>query len=421
MFESAKTFLRNLRKNAQGNVMTLMGLSMVPLVGTVGLAVDGAQWITWKRELRSAADAGAIAGANSLKNGGTGDEVKAAVRKVLGYNTQRAYTINAVETPPSVGKFAGDTTMVRVVLSTSQPLPFSSMFMNVAPTISVEAVAQASNEVVNCMIALANTGSALSITGSASVDMNCGLASNSDFDATSSDVIRAGALSAVGTVNEGNNISSDTAINNGSAAATDPFAGQFSDPSQVCSDWPLISGTNNPPMSPGCYKGIQVQANAKVTLSPGTYYLGEKGLSVGGNATVIGDGVTLIFTNTSSPFNSSKIGTFSAQGTSNIQLTAPETGTYAGIIIYQDSRTPLGNGTSSGFSVTGDSGSVFDGAIYAPSTRVTFTGNSGMTTDCLQIISQYISFSGNTSVANSCPSGRGVVSFNGSDFLRMRL
>ena len=70
MFESAKTFLRSLRKNVQGNVMTLMGLSMVPLVGTVGLAVDGAQWITWKRELRSAADAGAIAGANSLKNGG---------------------------------------------------------------------------------------------------------------------------------------------------------------------------------------------------------------------------------------------------------------------------------------------------------------------------------------------------------------
>ncbi|MEZ5682397.1 MAG: pilus assembly protein TadG-related protein [Erythrobacter sp.] len=420
MFESAKTFLRSLHKNAQGNVMTLMGLSMVPLVGTVGLAVDGAQWITWKRELRSAADAGAIAGANSLKNGGTGDEVKAAVRKVLGYNTQRTYTINAIESPPTVGQFAGDKSTVRVVLSTSQSLPFSSMFMRVAPTISVEAVAQASNEVVNCMIALSTTGSALSITGSASVDMNCGLASNSDFDATSSDTIRAGALSAVGTVTEGNNITSDTAVNNGSASATDPFAGQFSDPSQVCSGWPLISGPSNS-LSPGCYKGIQVQSNAKLTLSPGTYYLGEKGLSVGGNATVTGDGVTLIFTNTSSPFNSSKIGTFSAQGTSTIKLTAPDTGTYAGIIIFQDSRTPLGNGTNGGFSVTGDSGSVFDGAIYAPSTQVTFTGNSGMTTDCLQIISQYISFSGNTSVANSCPSGRGVVSFNGSEYLRMRL
>ena len=183
MFESAKTFLRSLRKNVQGNVMTLMGLSMVPLVGTVGLAVDGAQWITWKRELRSAADAGAIAGANALKNG---SDVDTAVRRVLAHNTQRSYTINAIETPPTVGKFAGDTSMVRVVLSTQQALPFSSMFLSTAPMISVEAVAQASNEVVNCMIALAPSGTALSITGSASITMNCGLASNSDMDATAS-------------------------------------------------------------------------------------------------------------------------------------------------------------------------------------------------------------------------------------------
>ena len=419
MFESAKTFLRSLRKSTQGNVMTLMGLSMVPLVGTVGLAVDGAQWITWKRELRSAADAGAIAGANSLKNGGDATAVDAAVRKVLGYNTQRSYTINAIETPPTAGQFAGQQGFVRIVLSTQKKLPFSSMFLSATPTISVEAVSQASSEVVNCMIALATVNSALTITGSASVNMNCGLQSNSNLDATSSDSIKAGALSAVGVVNEGNSITSDTAVNNGAASASDPFAGLFGDPSQVCSSWPLISGANNT-LSAGCYKGIQVQANAKLTLNPGTYYLGEKGLSIGGNATVTGDGVTLIFTNTSSPFNSAKIGTFSAQGTSTVQLTAPTTGTYAGIIIYQDSRTPLGSGVNSGFSVTGDSNSTFDGAIYAPSTKVTFTGNSGMTTDCLQIISQYIAFSGNTSVSNSCPSGRGVVSFTGDKFLRMR-
>lgn len=420
MFESAKTFLRNLRKSTQGNVMTLMGISMIPLVGTVGLAVDGAQWITWKRELRSAADAGAIAGANSLKNGGNAAAVDTAVRKVLGYNNQRAFTINAIETPPTSGQFAGQTGMVRIVLSTSKKLPFSSMFLKTTPTISVEAVAQASSEVVNCMIALSNSGSALSITGSASVNMNCGLASNSNLDATSSDSIRAGALSAVGSVVQGNQISADTAINNGSAASTDPFASVISNPSQTCSNWPLISGASNT-LSPGCYKGIQIQANAKLTLLPGTYYLGEKGMSVGGNATVTGDGVTLVFTNTDSPFNASKIGVFSAQGTSTITLTAPSTGTYAGIIIHQDSRTPLGTGTNGGFAVTGDSNSKFDGAIYAPSTRVTFTGNSGMTTDCLQIISQYISFSGNTSVSNTCEAGRGVVSFTGDKYLRMRL
>ncbi|MBX7496139.1 Tad domain-containing protein [Qipengyuania sp. 6B39] len=418
MFDRLKSLLREVRDDRSGNVLTLMGLSMIPLIGTLGLAVDAAQWISWKRDLRSAADSAAMAGGLELKNSGNAERVNAAVRKVLGYNTQHAYTIVAVETPPTAGTFAGQQGMVRVVLSTSQKLPFSSLFLPTTPVIRVEAVAQASSEVANCMVALAPSGIAMSITGAASVNMNCGMQSNSNFDATATGSINAGALSAVGTVNEGNRISGTTAINNGVVAEADPYAGVITDPNEVCSNWPLISGTNNPPLTPGCYKGIQVQANAKITLSPGTYYLGEKGLSIGGNATVIGNEVTLVFTNTASPFNSSKIGTFSAQGTSTVQLTSPSTGTYAGILMHQDSRTPFSNTTR--MFITGDSRSQFDGAIYAPSTEVAFSGNSGMTTDCLQIIAWYVTFTGSTSVSNSCPSGRGVVSYSGEEVLRLR-
>ena len=419
MIDRMRNLVRDVRKDEGGNVLTLMGLSMIPLIGTLGLAVDVAQWISWKRDLRSAADSAAMAGGLELKNGGDAEEVDAVVRNVLGRNTQHSYIIEAVETPPTVGEFIGDASMVRVVLTTSTKLPFSSMFLATTPTIRVESIAQASSEVANCMRALATTGYAFTVSGAATLTANCGLMSNSDFEATANGGITAGALSAVGTVNEGNNISEDTAINNGVAPAEDPYADTISDPNQTCSNWPLISGNNNT-LSPGCYRGIQVQANARLTLQPGTYYLGEKGMSIGGNATVTGTGVTLVFTNTDSPFNSSKIGTFSAQGTSTVQLTAPETGDYAGIIIHQDSRTPYGSGGNSGFTVTGDNGSIFDGAIYAPSTKVTFSGNSSMTTDCLQIVSLYITFTGSTSVSNSCPAGRGVVSYTGEEVLRLR-
>jgi hypothetical protein len=408
------TFLRRLRGDESGNVLTLMGMAMIPMVGIVGLAVDGAQWITWRRELRSAADAAAIAGAQAHRDG---VDVTTAVNKILGYNTQHAYTIEAIETPPSSGTYAGETNMVRVILSTQQKLPFSSMFLSTTPTIKVISVAEARNEVANCMISLDTSGTGISITGSATVDMNCGLQSNSNFDATSADTINAGALSAVGTVNEGNAITSTTAVNNGVAAETNPYSSIDSQPSQVCSSWPLYSGSGNT-ASPGCFKGMQIQANATLTLAAGTYYIGEKGISVGGNATLIGTGVTLIFTNTSSPFNASKIGTFSAQGTSNIQLSAPDTGTYAGILMIQDSRTVASNTNS--MVLTGDSGSQFDGSIYAPTNKVKFTGNSGMTTDCLQIISLYIEFGGNTSVSNTCPAGRGSLSLSGDSYLRLR-
>ncbi len=414
MFSNVKRLFADLRGNREGNVLTLMGLSMLPLVGTLGLAVDAAQWISWKRDLRSAADSAAISGAQALKNG---TDVTAAVNKVLGYNTQHSYTVVAIETPPTSGTFAGDKSMVRVVLSTKQKLPFSSLFLATTPTVQVEAIAEASSEVANCVIALSSSGTALSVTGGATVNMNCGLQSNSNFDATATGGINAGALSAVGMVNEGNNITESTAINNGVVAETDPYAGTITDPNMVCNNWPLISGAGNT-LSPGCYRGIQVQANAKLTLLPGTYYLGEKGMSVGGNATVTGDEVTLVFTNTASPFNASKIGTFGAQGTSNIQITSPSSGPYAGILMHQDSRTPYSNNTR--LFITGDSNSEFDGAIYAPSTEVAFSGNSGMTTDCLQIVALYVTFTGSTNVANTCPSGRGVVSYSGEHFLRMR-
>ncbi len=417
MIDRMKNLLRDVREDKRGNVLTLMGLSMIPMIGTLGLAVDVAQWISWKRDLRSAADSAAMAGGVALKNGGDGDAVNAAVRNILGRNQQRSYKIDTVEWPPSVGKFAGDKSMVRVVLSTQNELPFSSLFLKTPPVVSVEAIAQASSEVANCMIALATTGYGLSVTGSSSIDMNCGLQSNGNFDATSSDSINAGALSAVGYVTEGNRISADTKINTGVVPETDPYASLISDPNETCANTASVSGTGNV-LYPGCYKGISINSKATVTLTPGTYYIGANGFKVAGQATVIGKGVTLVFTNTDSTFNSSKIGTFDAMGTSNVQITAPETGTYKGILMHQDSRTPLSNANR--LFVTGDNNSEFEGTIYAPSNQVTFSGNSKMTTDCLQIVAQYITFTGNTSVSNTCKPGRGVVSFSGSQVLRLR-
>lgn len=414
MFEKTKELLRKFREDRRGNVLVLMSLGLIPMVGTTGLAVDAAQWITWKRQLHSAADLGAMAGAQALVEG---QDVDAAVRRSLSYNSGRSFTIEAIESPVTTGDFAGQTSMVRVALSTQETLPFSSMFLDVAPTINVSAVAEGTSEVPNCMIALDTSGTGISIAGSSSVNMNCGLVSNSDLDATTSDTITAGALSAVGFVTNGGAVTSDTAINEGVLEASDPYAGQFTDPNMVCNSWPLINGTAT--LSPGCYAGIQVNNNANLTLAPGTYFIGEKGLTVGGNATLTGIGVTLIFTNTSSPFNASKIGSFSGNGTASITLSAPTSGTYEGLIMVQDSRTSPS--PTNDMNIVGDSNSTFDGAIYSPSNEVTFTGNSGMNTECLQIVSRFITFSGNTDVANTCPAGRGSISNGGgSTIVRLR-
>lgn len=412
MLRSAMQFLKQVRDDKRGNVLIMVAASLVPLIGTMGLAVDAAQWLSWRRDLHSAADAGAMAGALAMKNG---EDVNAVVTKVLGSNNQHSYTIEAIETPPTAGNFAGNPNMIRVVLSTSQALPFSSVFLSTPPTISVEAIAEAGSEVPNCMIALDTASVGLTISGSASVDMNCGLASNSNFDATTSDHIRAGALSAVGSVNAGGAISTDTAVHNSAPPAADPFAGILSDPN-VTSCNPAQQIKSDSILGPGCYKGITINAKVDLTLLPGVYTIGERGLTVNGQASLIGSDVTFVFTNTDSPFNPNKIGTFTGNGTAVINLSAPSIGPYAGVVIHQDSRTPAGTSMF----ITGDNGSVFDGSIYAPSNTVGFSGNSGMNTDCLQIVSRFITFTGNTTVVNRCQAGRGVSSFFGEEVLRLR-
>jgi hypothetical protein len=78
--------------------------------------------------------------------------------------------------------------------------------------------------------------------------------------------------------------------------------------------------------------------------------------------TLTGTGVTLDL-----------LGSSSFPGNTAVNLTAPTTGTYNGVLIYQ----PLAN--THPVSLTGNSGSTFEGIVYAPGAAVDLTGNSGST------------------------------------------
>ncbi|GAA4641733.1 pilus assembly protein TadG-related protein [Pontixanthobacter gangjinensis] len=417
--QKSRRSLQSLLKDVRGNTLAVFGLSLLPLLGTVGIGIDIAQWVVWKRQLHSAADLGALAGARALADKHNPDK---ATQESLAHNALRSFTTDAVQSPPSVGKYKDDTNAVRVVLSTKQALPFSSLFLSTAPTIRASAVALNAQEVPNCVITLDTSSTGVTISGSSRVVMSCGLASNSNFDATTSDYIDVGALSAVGIVNTGGAVSADTKVNDGIDAVADPYAGKLPLPNaqSSCSpnSWPLIkaSTTINPATSGNCFLGLQITGGT-TTLMPGVYLIGEKGISIAAGATLKGTGVTLIFTSTASPFNDRKVGTFDAAGGATVQLSAPTTGTYAGVLMYQDPRTP--DTARNYLNVTGNSSSSFQGSIYAPSVGVKFTGNSSMVTDCLQIVALYAAFEGNTDITNKCPSGSGASSFGGGGAVRL--
>jgi len=147
-----------------------------------------------------------------------------------------------------------------------------------------------------------------------------------------------------------------------------------------------------------CYRGMDLKGN--VTFDPGTYVIdGSTGgsLNVGAGATVNCSACTFILTTSSSDKTTVAVATMNGNSTWNVL--APNTGTYAGIQMYQDRSAILTAGSNS---VSGNSTTSTSGAYYFPSQGLTFIGNSSLNTKCIQIVARQVTFTGNTTIQNVC-------------------
>lgn len=137
-----------------------------------------------------------------------------------------------------------------------------------------------------------------------------------------------------------------------------------------------------------------------VNFDPGIYVIDGStgnGLNINAGAVVNCTGCTFILTTTGTDMSTIATARFNGNATWNVS--APETGTYAGIMLYQDRRA-LAGATNY---ITGDNTSFMQGAIYFPSQTVQFTGNSTMNTKCIQIVARTVTFTGNNTIQNDCP------------------
>ena len=132
-----------------------------------------------------------------------------------------------------------------------------------------------------------------------------------------------------------------------------------------------IIGNSSVTLQPGTYfGGIQITGNANVTFSPGTYILAGGGLTVTGNSTLTGTGVT--FYNTSA--TGYAYAPIDLTGNETANLSAPTSGTFEGFLFFQDPSVAVG---SAGATIVGNSSSTFNGIVYFPTTTLTYVGNSG--------------------------------------------
>ena len=406
---------RQLWNDKRGNALIIVAASLPLIMGSVGLASDTIQWTLWKRELQRAADSAAIAGVYAKVQNAS---YQNAVTQDLAHNNNVAsFTINtSVQNSPTTGAFTANTMAVRVLLAAQKQLNFSAMFMQSAPMIRATATATIVPTGDYCVISLENTSNTgISVGGTANVNLGCGMITNStSMDAAvafGNSTVAASPIAAVGGLDATDNWASNVQLLPFTLAQADPFANISPPvPTGSCPNV-MVNSNQTATLNPGCYGSMTLRGN--VTLNPGNYVLDGGGLTVGAQAVITCNGCVFILTSRTASTNPSSIGSVTVNAGARLNLTAPTTGTYAGILMYQDRRAPTSTSASNQNHINGNSQSSFQGAFYFPNQQTTFNGTAGMSTACMQLVARRVVFVGTASISNTCPSGSGARSFAG--------
>ncbi|MGY3440651.1 MULTISPECIES: TadE/TadG family type IV pilus assembly protein [unclassified Bradyrhizobium] len=395
------SLLRRFVRDRSGSYVIISALLMPVLVGTAGLGTEVGWWYYKHKNMQSAADSGAVSAATAASAGADLLSEANAVTANYGYaNTVNNVTI-AVNQPPKAGNYTSNLQAVEVVVTQPQPRLLSALFGSNPVLVTARAVALP-NSGTGCVLALDPTASpAVNVSGSNQLNLiKCNLYSNSSaspsLNVAGNAAVSANQVGVVGDVSGASNITTTNGIRTHIQPIADPYANVSPPAEPSCTNAKITVNSNGKTnsISPGCYKGnITVNAGATLSLDPGIYYLDGSNLSVAGNATITGSGVTLVFTGSGSNWGTASIGSNAI-----IDLTAPTSGTTKGIVMYGDRNMPVGTA----FNLTGGATQNFGGAIYLPRANLSFSGGNGTSTSCTKIIVDTLTLTGTSNLQVNC-------------------
>jgi Putative Flp pilus-assembly TadE/G-like len=385
------------RAGERGQILPLTCISLIAICAVVGVAIDLGYFLDYRRQMQTAADDAAMAGAAQLWRGGSDTEVISAASNGAASN---AFTDGAnatrvtVNHPPVNGFYAGNPGFVEAIISQPRPTIFMGILGFQTATVSARAVAGAARS-PNCIYALHPTANqAFNTTGSALVNASCGVvvdsSSSSAMNSSGSAGVNATSIAVTG--NTSGCCFSPTP-QTGVPPAPDPLAGRVAPTVSGCNYTNFkVSGATRT-LTPGVYcNGIDISGgSSNVTFMPGVYVLNGGGFTVSGGGAIQGDGVT--FYNTGGGAYAYKPVAISGGTTGT--LSAPESGSTEGILFFQD-RTITTNANNA---ISGASTLNIKGALYFPTQHVDFSGGSSGSTGCNIIVASTITFSGPSSLS----------------------
>jgi Flp pilus assembly protein TadG len=374
----------------RGSIGVIAALTLITLCGLVGLGADVAIWYSNAHRVQTIVETTALSAGRLLSNSSETTSTITAVAKndaLLNGLSSSSDTISVSfgpsgESPPSA-------TSVTVTVKRTLPLMFSGLFLHSAPSVTATATATASGPAVCIYVLAATSSQALLVNSNFNLDApNCQIdvASTASpaaiFDSGATLTVQKTCIAGTAT----NNGATVGGLTTGCTTQANPYKGKLTDPTVGgCTvNSANYSGTVN--LSPGTYCGtFNFNGSGTVNLASGLYIFDGTTWNINSGWTITGSGVTFYFVNSSSyvQFNSGV----------TVSLTAPSSGTYANLLMYE----PDGLATSS-FAIDGTStsGHALQGIVYLPSRNITFNSTYSGTADAFTLVVNELIFDNNS-------------------------
>lgn len=411
---------RHLAADRKASVSTMIGLATPVLIGFMGLAIDTTYWETAKVSLQGATDQAAIAAGRAYRSEANVTTEAVSVLAAHGFVDGTNGVSISVQNPPTSGSYAGNPAAILVSVTQPQHSIFASVLNLTPPVVTARAITAPSTSGGGaCIISLAPTGTGVSMNGTNTVNISqCNVYANSTA-ANAIALTNNATLTALNAYITGGwsvNNSATPCLNAGTTSARglcvtktlQTGASPVADP-YATRAIPAVPGrcdsTNAAHNTSATYTakpdgiwvfcgGLKLTGSGNtLTLNPGIYMIDRDQLSINGDWTINGNGVSIFFTSSTG----SNHGSLKVQGNQTVNLVAPTTGIAKGIAVWMHRNAP----SSSTIDFGGGSTLSIVGAIYAANAAVTVSGNNG-SAKCTQVVAHSVTFNGNNTFKHDC-------------------
>ncbi|HUP02680.1 MAG TPA: pilus assembly protein TadG-related protein [Bryobacteraceae bacterium] len=422
---------RRRRNPRSGQAALFMTLSLTAMIGLMGLVVD-VGWAYWRKlACKTAAQSAALAAVKAASSPYSSQSSIACSSLTTGplyvgcqYASANGVTDGGNGGKQSVKMAAGTSSTpvsgltnvsywVTATASETMPQWFSGVLGHTALAPSVRATATIMPPSGGCVYSLASSGTGIYESGGGALSSGCGVYVNSSANTATTPAVNLQPSSKITTSGGSktyivggyvcgsglngscvNGSSFSPMPSRGALPVSDPFASDmpsapttgsctpFSIPSYEVNGLPYV-------LSPGTYcSQVVVAGSETLQLTSGTYVL-EAGISAQASGIITATGpVTLYF-----PAGSAQ-GSITASGNARITLSAPSSGTYNGLLVWQ----PSGNTATA--SIAGSGAMTLNGAVYMPGAQFSYSGTGKLSGANLTLVANTLNLTGSATISN---------------------